>query len=464
MKRIIPILCFFASIHFAFAQSRETNVLLQKIAAEKNEDKRIDLINVFLSNTAETDPVLDMQNVQTILLQSQKNRDRISEAMALSELGYVYRAFGNTAKSLEYTLKATALAIQTGNEKLIANTELNLAHNYKDQADYSKAINLYLSVAVHGEKLKDDLVQCWAFTSLGQVYIEMNKQDSALMCTQRAYEICMRIHLIDFLGSILKNLGIIHGKMGNSTLAISYFDLAIKEAYRTNSKRWMNESYTAFAQYYHDVNQNDSSLIYARKAIAVVKNTVFSNKSIKPAKLLLDIYENTNSDSALKYFKIYRAANDSLFSTKTIQQTQLMTFEEDLRQQQLAIEKIKEEKERQQNIQYALIALSIITFFILFLLLSSRIITNTKVIEFFGIVALLIVFEFLNLLFHPFLERITHHSPVLMLLALVCIAAFLVPLHHRLQRWATHLLVEKNKKMRLAAAKKTIAKLEGEQK
>lgn len=40
---------------------------------------------------------------------------------------------------------------------------------------------------------------------------------------------------------------------------------------------------------------------------------------------------------------------------------------------------------------------------------------------------LLIVFEFLNLLLHPFLERVTNHSPILMLLALVCIAGLLVP-------------------------------------
>ncbi|MBK8494438.1 MAG: hypothetical protein IPL50_04990 [Chitinophagaceae bacterium] len=70
--------------------------------------------------------------------------------------------------------------------------------------------------------------------------------------------------------------------------------------------------------------------------------------------------------------------------------------------------------------------------------------------------ALLIVFEFLNLLLHPFLERVTHHLPVLMLLALVAIAALLAPLHHKVEKWATAKLVEKNKKIRLAAAKKQL--------
>lgn len=101
-----------------------------------------------------------------------------------------------------------------------------------------------------------------------------------------------------------------------------------------------------------------------------------------------------------------------------------------------------------------------VSFLMLFLLVSRRIITNTKVIQFLGMVALLVVFEFFNLLLHPFLERVTHHNPILIQMALVCIASLLVPLHHRLEKWATNKLVEKNKKIRLAAAKKTIKQLE----
>ena len=59
----------------------------------------------------------------------------------------------------------------------------------------------------------------------------------------------------------------------------------------------------------------------------------------------------------------------------------------------------------------------------------------------------------------PFLP-IPHHNPILMLMALVCIAALLVPLHHKLEKWATYKLVEKKKAIRLASAKKTIEELE----
>jgi hypothetical protein len=98
---------------------------------------------------------------------------------------------------------------------------------------------------------------------------------------------------------------------------------------------------------------------------------------------------------------------------------------------------------------------------LVFLALSRKTITSTKTIEIVGVIVLLFVFEFINLLIHPFIGNLTHHSPLLMLLIMVCIAALLVPAHHRLEKWITHKLVEKNKRIRLEAAKRTISKLEG---
>jgi hypothetical protein len=96
----------------------------------------------------------------------------------------------------------------------------------------------------------------------------------------------------------------------------------------------------------------------------------------------------------------------------------------------------------------------------LFLLLSRSILVSHKTVEFLSVIALLVVFEFINLLIHTWLEKITHHNPILMLLCLVGIAALLVPLHHKIEHWASNKLVEKNKAIRLANAKKTIEELE----
>ena len=139
-----------------------------------------------------------------------------------------------------------------------------------------------------------------------------------------------------------------------------------------------------------------------------------------------------------------------------------MLMQEKERQKELAEKREQENEEHKNNLQYAAIALGLVSFVILFLLFSHTIIANQKLIHSLGVVALLIVFEFLNLLLHPYLGELTHHSPILMLITMVCIAAILVPLHHKIEHWTVHKLVEKNKKIRLAAAKKTIEQLETE--
>ncbi|MHB1177819.1 MAG: hypothetical protein ACYCZO_05750 [Daejeonella sp.] len=127
---------------------------------------------------------------------------------------------------------------------------------------------------------------------------------------------------------------------------------------------------------------------------------------------------------------------------------------------EIAAAELKAKEERSHNLQYAAIAIALITFLIFFLILSRSIIVKTKFIEFFGVLGLLAVFEFINLFIHPYLAHITNDSPVLMLLILIVIGAMLVPLHHKLEQWMTKVMVEKNKKIRLEAARKTMAEFE----
>ncbi|MBK8609357.1 MAG: hypothetical protein IPL84_05260 [Chitinophagaceae bacterium] len=100
MKKTIFFFCILAIAQLSYAQKGSVHDLLNKLASEKNDNTRIDLINNFISNTAEVDPILDLKNSQLILLDAQKRKDKVSEAIALSNIAYDYRAFGNTEKVL----------------------------------------------------------------------------------------------------------------------------------------------------------------------------------------------------------------------------------------------------------------------------------------------------------------------------------------------------------------------------
>ena len=460
MRKIIIFVLLFAIAQNLFAQKVNVDSVIHAISVSKNDSVKIVLIISLYNADINNNPDYVIDIGLKLLKKAEADRSTLEESSAYTILGQGYRLLGNNVRGLAYHQKAIALAEKINNPSLSAIAENQMANVYKERNEFDKAIQLYKLSATHAQQANNERVESWSFANLGSVYLSINSLDSSLMFSQKAYEISLRLKDETVLPFVFTNLANVQSKIGNSQLAISYYNMAIAKTMQfTKKTRYFNLIYTGLAQHYRDQNQKDSAEYYARKAIDVVNNSPFFYLSSTPAQMLSTMYENNNCDSTLKYAKIFKSANDSLFNSKTNQQIQLMTFDEDLRQQQLAQEKMKEEEQRNQNIQFALIAFGIITFLILFLLLSRRIITNTKVIEFLGVVALLVVFEFLNLLLHPFLERVTHHSPVLMLLALVCIAALLVPLHHKLEKWATAKLVEKNKAIRLAAAKKTIEQL-----
>ena len=204
-----------------------------------------------------------------------------------------------------------------------------------------------------------------------------------------------------------------------------------------------------------------SVIFYSKEALKYYNTVYYPKGAMEAAARLAQVYKiKHNTDSTLKYLEISSVLKDSIYSQQKIMQVQNLAFAEQQRQAEANERKIKEEKERRHNLQFAILGIGVISFVMLLLLLSNSIIVRTGFIKFLGIVALLLVFEFFNLLAHPYLEKITNDSPFLMLLLLVCIAALLVPIHHRLEKWVTHKLTEKNKRIRLAAAKKTIETLE----
>ncbi|GAC1385750.1 MAG: hypothetical protein NVSMB45_14850 [Ginsengibacter sp.] len=259
-------------------------------------------------------------------------------------------------------------------------------------------------------------------------------------------------------------MGETYSATGQMKLALEYYRQSIPyiKLAEVNSDWNLSGTFLDMAKLFENERQIDSALFYANIAFDIGSGSKSADRVRDASSFLSSFYENRrNADSALFYIKIAKSINDSLFSMEKINRFESLDFDEKLRQMEITAAELKVKEERKHNLQYAAIALGLITFIILFLLLSRSIIVKTKFIEFFGVLGLLAVFEFINLFIHPYLSHATNDSPVLMLVVLIAIGALLIPLHHKLEKWITKIMVEKNKKIRLEAAKKTIQQLEG---
>jgi tetratricopeptide (TPR) repeat protein len=449
-----------------FYSKQAIHLLHHALEEEKTDSIKLQILQVLVDANQYVSNDSMVFYAQQAVLFSMKNRNTLpinSEAGSLNILASSLWWSGNYPDAKETFFKALKVAEPIGDTMLTADIYVGLAMVNRNAGDFRQAITYYTTAENLTKNIPDNEVLNEILVDKGKCYEQLNILDSAYTYMQE----CLAMMYRRFKGKnvlgggVHSAMGVIYSKMGKEQLAVEFFRQSIQLNSELNSIRLLARGYCEFAEHFDRFHQQDSAIYYATKGLLIDRRFNLLVQQLQASTLLTKLYKQENKiDSAFKYQQLMIETRDSVFSNEKINRLQTLEFNEQLRQQELASEKAKSEEERKQNIQYALIAIGLVILIILFLFLSQSFITNTKLISFFGVIALLLVFEFLNLLVHPFLERITHHSPILMLLALVCIAALLVPLHHKLEKWTTVKLVEKNKATRLANAKKTIEKLE----
>jgi len=389
----------------------------------------------------------------------QKENDHVGENYIGLLIGSISWKLGEYSTSLNYSIP-TLKFFEEGKDTFgIVLALKEIGNSFVNSKNYNDGLNYWQKSLPIARMYSNSGFITAILNNTGDCFNRMNLPDSALKYVQEAVKIAEESKDYSGLSIYYSTLAEIYLLRGDHEIARPFLKKSIYYS-RPNDRYGIAFTYNILSKSFFETAQYDSTLTYLRKALYL------GEPDLKD--ILMTTYETfyktyeklNNKDSILKYLALTLQAKDSSFAIEKNRDIQVLSFKEQLRQQELLIENERLKENRKLNIEYALIALGLITFIIVFLLLSRSIITNSKWISFLGIVALLLIFEFLNLLLHPFLERITHHSPALMLLALVCIASLLIPLHHKIEKWSIAKLIEKNKKIRLATAKKTIEKLE----
>ena len=463
MKKLILLLFVTMGIGHTHAQTNTKDSIKQLLQNEKRDTGRVlllaDLSRQYIDSKPDTTLSLAMQG----LALSRRIGFEKGEAASLYRIGNAFGVLGNYPGEIQSYLEALKINERINNLDGIQRNYSGIGIFYRGQGEYRKALVYLFKAKELAEKLNNTSSLAIILINIGEEYYGLKIYDSALLFMHQGYNVASAGNYTRTIGVSNLDEGHIHFETGKNSLALEYYRLSVPFLIKAASDYQLCQAFLGMAKVFEKMGENDSALFYANQELRISKEKRFTRLERDAARFLSSYYKNRgNTDSAFFYSEAATVANDSIFSQQKLQQIQSLDFDEKLRQQQIAVAELKAKQERKNNLQYAAIALGLITFIILFLLVSHSIVANQKLIKFLGILGLLIVFELINLFIHPYLENLTHHSPLLMLTIMVCIAALLIPIHHWLEKWITHRLVEKNKKIRLAAAKKTIATLEGD--
>lgn len=460
MKKLVPSFLLLLLPFFLHAQTNEVDSLKQLLQAETSDTGRVILLNqiskLLVINHADTALILS----QRALALAKKTGFKKGEATSLNRIANVFAYTGNNPKSLEFHLEALKKAEAINDKTLIAWITGNIGTDYSYQGNEHAAIDYTLKSLGLAKRMQDTFQVVSMLVNLGASYNELGILDSARMYSNQAYDLSMKTKERTGISVMLTNLGNIYYKLGQPAIAIANYNLALPYALENDDKDGLSGIYLGMAEVFLKAKSPDSALHYAKLSLAIAKEGGFIPKVMEASNFLTDFYTSiNNTDSTLVYLKATIAAKDSMFNAEKARQIESLTLDESMRQLKINEEKEAVAEERHRNIQYAVIGVGVLSFLILFLVYSRTIIANEKAIRFMGILALLLVFELLNLFLHPYIGSLTHETPILQLLIAVALASILIPLHHKLQHLLTHQMVIKNKRLRLAAAERTVAKL-----
>jgi two-component system NtrC family sensor kinase len=368
LKRWLKIYALVLLPFFVRAQRANIDSVVQEANIAENDTIKLIRLRTITRIYAELNPDSSNHYSELSLALARKLHLKLDEGCALQEMGYAYLNKGNYPRSLQILLSAIAiledprieqnalvgkfpgddgLMYRTASPHLqrlsaIAFTELSLGILYTNSNtnNYERA-SYYVRMA--GQKAVNSgnrVVQSIVDLIMNRVYLNLKKNDSALLSIKRAYELVMESGYKRYLGSILLNTGRTYAALGNVSLANKYYRRALLESSEQGYFRGVVAASLLLAEYYTGMGKKDSAFVLIRDGLSTALYVNAPDLLLRSYTALSRYYRSIdNNDSTVKYQALIIKINDSLFNAKQAQQFQNIDFDEQQRQQQIEVAK-----------------------------------------------------------------------------------------------------------------------------
>ena len=443
MKKSCFLLFFFFCLTQVSAQKNKADSLAALLARERIDSNIVTLLWNMADATNSYNPDTALFLSQKALYLAQKIKFLNGEARALGIMANTFLKIGNYPRALDFYLQKLKLEENRNNPVNLASVIMNIGIVYVYEEEYRKALHYYFEAdSVITQNNLEDIKYNIAI-NLGDVYDRLNVNDTAFIYFKRSLDLAIKQQDGNFIGSSLVGLGHIYLKQGNDSLALETYHSPLNYLGAANNEELMCEAALGLAKLHQKMNNEDSAGYYSRFTLSLAKKDGFLSWQLEAATFLTHHFKILHkTDSALAYLEQSQSLKDSISSKERIRESQVLFSNEQLRQIELAANKQKAKEERIKQLQFLFIGIFIPGLFLLTLFLSRRKV-HIRFIKLMGILSLLILFEYLTLLLHPYVLEFTHHKPVFEIMVFVTIAAILIPSHHRLEAWMIEILTNK---------------------
>lgn len=329
------LLCFVLLVSSAFAQQTPADSLKKMLSHTLPDTARVLLLDQLGYHLMYSKPIDAMKYAQEGLELAEKIKFAKGKVRTLNRLGSILRITGNYAKSLEMHFGSLTLAESINDREGVARTLNNIGILYLDQKELKKAIHYFFRTKTVAEQIPDPALTQIALVNIGTGYALQNQLDSAQFFVQQTYQ-SAKDKKQSTGNMLLINLGNISYRKGDYRQALGYYHMGVPYLKSVENNRMLSQTYFEMAQVFQGMKNTDSCAYYAKKALALAQSANNIKYVFEAGNLLASLYEARDKSKAFDYFKLATAAKDSMFNQEKVKQVQNLSFNEQLRRQELA--------------------------------------------------------------------------------------------------------------------------------
>lgn len=354
MSKVVFIIFLLVNLHGVFtinAQNKGLNDFgISPIDDSTKFANTSTLIWGYLYSNPDSAALLIQQNI--VLAQKIKKDNALF--LAYVQYSILEQINGNYTLALQYALQSLKVAEHSNNFLLICNAYSGLGDIYREAGDFEQSI-YYLRKSQ--SLLEDNLkpvnekernpqtvpTYFYTLTLTTQTFERFNQLDSAMVYANLVkgylagtgtWKVSVDSSFISLILSFA--LGNIFSKSGDYSTALKHYRNGAGMAINSDSKKDLMENYSGMAIAFRKMGLLDSSIYYANKVLELSKVAHFPLGKLEVLALLSEIYKFKHEiDSVAKYLALTIETKDSLFNTKKIMEIQSITFNEELRKQEL---------------------------------------------------------------------------------------------------------------------------------
>jgi len=335
---------------WSLAQQTRIDSLLRLIASSSSDTAKIFLYES-LGETYYLEKKMDSSvfSFQYALELNKKNDFSLQkQCWNAAAIDYRLNEMGDYLASLNYAALHLALSEKINDTLQKGIAHLAYGHNFRQMGYYRQALDHYFMAKEYcksywiGKNKSED--NAYTLQCIAQTYLKMGELDSAFSYASQGYSFAIRDSIPGRILLSDRVLGDIFFAKGNDEVALKYYRQYLPNfiKYRETT-RDLGFVLNGVATIFRKKKQTDSTILYAKKALANAREYQDQENIFKAASLLYDGYKERHDDSAaLQYLELAIRAKDSVLSIEKSKQAQILSFNEQVRKK---VRKEVEERE-----------------------------------------------------------------------------------------------------------------------